>query len=314
MEIPYICQGYYSAERKQSCASPRLDKGCHNVNVRELIRDRNLSALATLAKDNAEQFDDRLWFPSIKEGGLEVCKLLVAAGVSPHRTRYDRTPLHMAAYEGDSDIVQWLTEQNVDPNAKDGEGYLPLDLAYHFAEDEPPRELVVSLLGAGTRIELETAVRMGDLARCEAILRDDPTRLETRSGMTLTPLMISARMNRQEIARYLITLGADVHAISEKQKNGDGGNTALWYSVQGSRTAREGMVTLLLEHGANVNCIGEHDWTPLHMAAQWNHPESAKILLRHGADLGCKDSDGRTSMDIARQFDSAMMVELLLSQ
>ena len=85
----------------------------------------------------------------------------------------------------------------------------------------------------------------------------------------------------------------------------------MWYAVQGQRAGRERMAALLLEHGANANATGEHGWPPLHMAAQWNHPESAEILLQYGADIWCTDIEGLTPLDIARKYDTAAMIEML---
>ena len=118
-------------------------------------------------------------------------------------------------------------------------------------------------------------------------------------------------MNRQDIGRHLIASGAHINAVSAEQKNGDGGNSALWYAVQGRRDRREGMVGLLLEHGADANLSGEHGWTPLHMASQWNHPASAKILLQYGAEMARTDSEGRTALEIAEKYASEAMIELL---
>jgi len=73
------------------------------------------------------------------------------------------------------------------------------------------------------------------------------------------------------------------------------------------------MVELLLSHGTNPNLAGEGGWAGLHMAAQWNHPDVARILLGHGADIALLDYDDSTALDIARKHGSNPVIDFLMS-
>jgi ankyrin repeat protein len=73
-------------------------------------------------------------------------------------------------------------------------------------------------------------------------------------------------------------------------------------------------VNLLLKNGALPDFAGESGWTPLHMAAQWNHPGVARILIENGAEKECLDDEDRAPLEIARKHDSSDMMEFLTKQ
>ena len=273
--------------------------------IPELIRAGDLEGLQESLDVAPQRFADDHWFRAIATGRVDICQILVAAGLSPHRTRFARTPLHAAASNDKLEIVKWLLKLGADPNVLDSEGYTPLDLAYTFVIAEPSRELVGCLVAAGTEISIWTAVRMGDWERVSAVLGAAPHLLDAHSEyLDFTPLMVAARMNRLEVAESLILRGANLNAVCKKFDNGMGGNTPLWFAAQGDREGREEMVRLLLKHGAAVNFAGEYGWTALHMSAQWNHPEIARVLVEHGAEASCRDEEGRTPLDIAEKHGS----------
>ncbi|MBT5872799.1 MAG: hypothetical protein HOH43_05220 [Candidatus Latescibacteria bacterium] len=275
-----------------------------------LIQAGGHMALAIEAAERPERFDDKHWYAAVGTGRIDLCSPLVQAGLSPKETRFDRSPLHFAAYLHKPEIVQWLVELGADPNKPDGEAYKPVDLAYEFATNEPSAALVDALIRAGTEISIWTAVRMGQLDRCKAILEESPDLLNAFSdGISLTPLMVAVRMNRLSIAEFLIASGADVNAIGPLDNDGMGANTVLWYAVQGGRKGREAVVELLLAHGADVDFACEGGSTALHMAAQWDHPDMAQILVQNGANSSCLDDKGKTPAEIAQMHNSKGAIE-----
>ncbi|HET9830886.1 MAG TPA: ankyrin repeat domain-containing protein, partial [Vicinamibacterales bacterium] len=72
-------------------------------------------------------------------------------------------------------------------------------------------------------------------------------------------------------------------------------------------------VQLLLDRGADPNARGQHDVTPLMMAAAAPrpNPELTTSLLAHGADLNAHDAAGRTALDWATTQGDTDVARLL---
>ena len=108
---------------------------------------------------------------------------------------------------------------------------------------------------------------------------------------------------RLELARLLLTAGADVNAKNK------------WGSTPLHAAAREGhteAVRLLLEAGADVNAENEDGETPLHWAAWEGHTDVVRLLLAAGADVNAKDKDVRTPLHLAAKKERPDVVRLLL--
>jgi uncharacterized protein len=88
--------------------------------------------------------------------------------------------------------------------------------------------------------------------------------------------------------------------VNGRAANGDGGNTALWFSAQGPWPKGAEVARVLVEAGADVNKACEHGRTALHMAAAWGHADVARLLLDSGADPSVVDDEGLTPPMVAR--------------
>jgi len=117
-----------------------------------------------------------------------------------------------------------------------------------------------------------------------------------------TALHIAAASYREEIARKLIAMGADVHARNRR------GAEPLHYAVDGmpeSRVwkpdAQAATVACLIEAGADPNALDKNGATPLHRAVRTRCAAAVKILLEGGADPRRKNKNGSTPMLLATQ-------------
>ncbi|XP_055935994.1 oxysterol-binding protein-related protein 1-like [Argiope bruennichi] len=64
----------------------------------------------------------------------------------------------------------------------------------------------------------------------------------------------------------------------------------------------------------NINCKGNHDWTPLHYACYFGHEKIADILIKLGADVNVINDTGDTPLHKASYTSREELVLLLLSK
>ena len=133
------------------------------------------------------------------------------------------------------------------------------------------------------------------------------------------PLYYAARLGFRDLAEYLIgkhpehvntrggTEVTPMHAAAsaghvdvlsllldhgaDMDGPGDMGGTPLHHAI---RTGELEAGQCLLDRGADINAQGEHGWTPLHWAAMTRNIQSVRFLLEHGADVNARDEGGDT--------------------
>ncbi len=229
---------------------------------------------------------------------LELTRLLLTRGLNPNQCSAPRKPLHLAVSKSSARIVKLLIEHGADPNIKDGEGFMPLDL-YGGLIDSPnqtiDQEIIGQLLSAGASPNLWTWIRLGETAKAISILEAEPSLKNTESpDLQFLPIHVAARMANVQLVRYLIDHGSDINA---------GENTSLWYVAQsGAETSKRiAVIKLLFEAGAEINRRCEEGSTALHFAA-WRGPaEIVKLLISRGADLEVKDDYGKAPRAFAER-------------
>jgi ankyrin repeat protein len=156
------------------------------------------------------------------------------------------TPLHLAAANGYKEMAELLLASKSDVNSRDNAGSTPLHQA--AAAHGQHSDLVEMLIAK------KTDVNAGD-----------------KKG--LTPLHYAVLANNTDVAKSLLTHGANANA-----KDSTYGQTPLIVSVgEGNKE----MAELLLEFGAEIN-TADSKGTPLAWAMHTHHPEIAEMLRKHG--------------------------------
>jgi ankyrin repeat protein len=87
------------------------------------------------------------------------------------------------------------------------------------------------------------------------------------------------------------------------------GDTLLMRAAEGPSV---GMVTLLVEKGAEVNATTEHGRTALFAAATYGRDEAVSILLRSGADPSRRTRAGTTPLYMASLYGHEAVVRVIL--
>ena len=114
------------------------------------------------------------------------------------------------------------------------------------------------------------------------------------------PIHSAARMRDVATVVEELESGVDVDFVCERLRNGDGGNTALWFTAQGPLPGGIEVAKVLVDAEAEVNRQCEHGRTALHMAAAWGHLDLVKFLLEKSADPSIRDEENMTPAMVAR--------------
>src|SRR5262249_51347846 len=137
----------------------------------------------------------------------------------------------------------------------------------------------------------------------------------------------AARRWQGEVAHFLLDHGADVHARTHFQVtallavlSGEGfmyDETLNVYEPKQVAITQEAnpqvlnLITLLLDHGADINVRNMKGKTPLRLAVESGNSELVHLFLRRRAQVDDKAKDGQTALMVARAQNLTEIIQLL---
>lgn len=230
-----------------------------------------------------------------RSNDLAQSRQLIGSGAEVNRPDPDgTTPLLWAVYNSSPELVQLLLDAGADPDIANSLDISPLLQASRYGN----ADMIAALLAAGASVTdrrpttepvLLAAARSGSLPAVTLLLKAgaDPNAVEPLDHQTA--LMWAVAEGHLDVARALLKAGADPDMqarISEltERKNADfpsGGFAALHWAA---RNGDEPMISLLLEHGANINVRNGDSSTPMMLAIVNDRFDTAVGLLERGAD------------------------------
>jgi ankyrin repeat protein/Flp pilus assembly protein TadD len=193
-------------------------------------------------------------------------RLLLDKGARVNSPEGERTPLMLASYAGNVEIVKLLLAKGANVNARGrlvNNDRTPLALAVEMDHVE----VVKLLLAAGADAKDDWLLSLA--ASAPSLSYDDPRRKTLPRPSA-------------EILKLLLHKGANAKSPA--------GDSALLSANSAEK------VKLLLAHGANPNATGEYGRTPLMAAAYERDAESVAALLSAGANVNAKYSQGDTPL------------------
>ncbi len=124
--------------------------------------------------------------------------------------------------------------------------------------------------------EIFEAIKGGDLARVKVVVGADSRALNSLDPYDQTPLIVSLRERKAEIAAYLIASGADVNARDRSHAS------PLSYAIT------EGLTDIakrLIDGGADIDTPAMWDLRPLAFALEFGRLDIANMLIDQGAAI-----------------------------
>lgn len=186
------------------------------------------------------------------------------------------TPLHIAGFRGDSDIISKLVSAGADVNAASNNGRTPL----LNAVQHDSIGAVFTLLNLGAK----TDPGMGQNSR-------------SCSYSGGSPLHQAVKNSNPEIIQLLLEKGADLNVQDQ-----DHGWTPLHTAaIHGNAE----VCRLLLEQGANTNIMDQQKNTALYYAEKYQHPQVKKCLSDFGGKSKKLEKNYRKDYLHAQQKDGS---------
>ena len=217
----------------------------------------------------------------------------------------------------DNDIktVKELIKTGTDINLiiDDMMGYTALELAQDTL-------MMEALINAGADINLRNS-RTGYTPLMMTILNNKPEeagfllrqgadfRIKANDGTTA---LILACGVSEELSRFLIKKGANIHATTDK---GQGVFTQCVIRGLRHETVSYKLAEFLLSQGADIKETNTTEYyggyTPLIWAVQYNDANLVSFLVTHGANVNAKSNKGKTPLSMASEAGFTDIAEIL---
>ena len=220
-------------------------------------------------------------------GQTKAAELLLKHGANINgKNRDGNTALHLAIFLGHAGTAELLIKNGADLNTKNDDGATPVDLL------AVPWEMTKLLTKPmGIQVEQEQ-VEAGKAKIREMLGTDTKVGFEGEGIASEKGVWEAASAGNLDLVKQALVNGMDPDTTDPKS-----GGTLLATAALMGHTA---IVSLLLEHGADVNARSKDGGTALHAAAFLGRAETVKLLLDKGADTTLQHKMGGKAIDGAK--------------
>lgn len=211
-----------------------------------------------------------------------------------------RSLLHGACAQGEPRLVRLLKGKNLDPNAPDRNGLTPLHEASRYGKVEVARALLEEL-GAEPSIQDSfgrtpfTLAWQYEKTEIMDLLQSNGKVIIKQSEYSpeKRPLWSLARLGDLDLIRTTIAKNNERPPETEPGTN----NTALHCCIEESHTE---ILPILLQDGKiPLDQVNRYLRTPLHLAALLGNLTAVTLLLDHGVDVDLEDKWNGTALSLA---------------
>ncbi|KAM9358027.1 CARD- and ANK-domain containing inflammasome adapter protein [Symphorus nematophorus] len=266
-------------------------------------------------------------------GHMSIVELLICKGARLDlQDNKGQSALHIAASRGHTEIVRALIQAGAPIYALDLQGKTPVHLA---AGSEHLNSVKVLVKEEAKQSEshmrdmfLHSAAMDEDWRLAEMLLQSGAT-VDARNNHNKTALFYAVSRKDKKTLSILLNAGATVDrdVINEAIKLNeesilhlllDKASGSLREDVLGStlfsavKQNHDGVVTVLIDSGANVNMTDKQGYTPLLLSAELGHTEVFRVLVAKEAKLDVTLSDLSSALHLAVHSGSMPIVQTLL--
>ena len=274
-----------------------------------------------LAQEIIDEYNDDLFRAIAQNNATEVIKAVNEGVLVNAADRFGHSPMHYAAYKGNSSIVEYLLDRGGDPNARGRHDSTPL----HSAAWGRNRRTLEVLLENGADVNARTDE--GETPGMTASLRGEKETLEILLALSADPhakdihgtglIEIAAAGGHGAIVDLLKQIGVkvdhpmhvaaglgDLDSIKKFLKSGKDVNSRDGFGATplliATVAGQEEMVEFLLQKKADPSISAKDGYSLMHGAAF----SGKKSLIRKALSLGMKINerygpDGITPVDVA---------------
>jgi ankyrin repeat protein len=254
-------------------------------------------------------------------GQLETVKFLIASGCEIDKRCSSiglPTALHLACAKEYRDIAKVLLDAGADPNIKTE---VNNDTVLNASVDRDALWAVKMLLESGkadvdsrdtnSMTPLHSASRIGNIDIVRLLFAAGADKL-AKSMNGRTALHYAAMAGKEEVVRFLLEQGIPVDIRSGSVAKGGVEYTAFHYA------AEKGFIDImqvLIDRGANVNVKSIDGVTPLMRAAQTGSVMAVKLLLEKGAEVDCvgtmQSGNKMTALGLAKSNSQLSIIKVI---
>lgn len=225
------------------------------------------------------------------------------------KARSGYAPIHVACQEDNSNIVEYLLSQNIDPELDTTTRMKPLHIAAGGGSLDCiscllSHKVLVDSTDMSGRTPLVFAIHNGHTEAAKLLLQAGADINKPDSMMT-TPLHFGIRSKRHQAVKFLLENGAKCETPT---------TDAMYPIHEAAAAVSPECILLLKEHGCNLELSGKNGWTPLHFAASKKRPDAISVLLELGVDKNGKGTVGATALHVAASMGLLSNVQTLLSK
>ncbi|XP_043074551.1 ankyrin repeat and SOCS box protein 2 isoform X2 [Puntigrus tetrazona] len=223
---------------------------------------------------------------SVCRNNVEICEMLMKAGAKVSMANmYGITPIFVAAQSGKVDTLRMLLKNGADLNSQAADGATAL-----YEASKNGHENIVEFLlsqnadankpGKTGLLPIHIAAQRGNDSIISMLIPATSKARVRRTG--ISPLHLAAERNRNDILEELIEAGFDVNATLSEDRSmmyEDRRSTALYFAVMNNNIDA---TTMLLKAGANPNL---DTFNPLLVALRQGCIQTVTLLVEHGANV-----------------------------